>query len=155
MDRLKLALIRDTVLLHIFTTLPFSFCTDLRKQNSEYQHEWNTHSPAEEHPLHFQWATLTNMHKPTSPSLSSCLVLCTREQEPGPRRWMIRLLSVLLLLPSPQTNGGKALKQTCQSRNQPDNWQNASSNRYSFVNNGQSSEWGNKQTAVLVQHLPV
>lgn len=30
---------------------------------------------------------------------------------------------------------------------------NLSSNHYSFVNNGQSSEWGNKQTAVLVQLL--
>lgn len=28
-----------------------------------------------------------------------------------------------------------------------------SSNHYSFVNNGQSSEWGNKQTAALVQPL--
>lgn len=94
------------------------------------------------------------MPKPTSPSLGSNHMLCTGEREPQTWMLMIRLLSVLGLLPSPQTNGEIAQKQTCQSRNQPDSWQrymNLSSNHFSFVYNGQSSEWGNKQIAVLVQ----
>lgn len=157
MDSIKPALIGDTgVLLHIFTTLLFSSCTGLCKQNSEYQHEWSTRLHAQEYPLHFQGGALTNMPKPRSPSLASSHMLCTGEQEPGSWRLVIRLLSVLGLLLSPQTNGEKALKQTCQSRNQPGSWQryrNSSSNHYSFVNNGQSSEWGTKQTSVLVQFL--